>query len=363
MRDEKGLRRQWALLRSLTSRHVGLTIRQMADEVGVTQRTIRRDLDVFRSVGFPLEEQVGDFGLKTWRIRGGRDQPALSFTFEEAAALYLGRRLLEPLAGTLFWEAARGASQKIRAALGTSAMEYLDGFATFFHQSGVGIGDYGPKAELIEELLVAIEDAKVARLLYRSEKAPEPTGRDVHPYGVVYHRGALYLIALDADQGLVKHYKVDRIESVETTSTAFTRPESFDLSAHMSSAFGVYRGGEPIDVVVCFAPAVARYVQEARRHGSQELTTQPDGSVLARFTVSGTEEIKRWVLGFGSKAVIQEPDWLRREVVEELRAMTAAYATPESGTYGTATEILVPTTVTPKTSRKARVGRRVEPKE
>jgi predicted DNA-binding transcriptional regulator YafY len=191
MRDENCLRRQWTLLRALTSRHMGLTIRQMADEVGVTGRTIRRDLVVFRDVGFPLVEEIGEFGLKTWRIRGGRDQPALSFTFDEAAALYLGRRLLEPLAGTLLWEAERGASQKIRAALGPSVMEYLDGFAAIFHQTGVGIGDYASKAEIIDELLVAIEDGKAARLVYRSERASGSSCRDVHPYGVVYHRGAL----------------------------------------------------------------------------------------------------------------------------------------------------------------------------
>jgi WYL domain len=133
--------------------------------------------------------------------------------------------------------------------------------------------------------------------------------------------------------------------------------------SHMSSAFGVYRGGEPVDVVVRFAPAAARYVREARRHGSQELTPLPDGGVLARFTVSGTEEIKHWVLGFGAKAVIQEPECLRREVVEELRAMASTYAMPESGTYGTATEILVPTTVTPESSGKAQAGRRAGPKE
>jgi predicted DNA-binding transcriptional regulator YafY len=208
MRDENCLRRQWSLLRALTSRHLGLTIRQMADEVGVTERTIRRDLVVFRDVGFPLVEEVGEYGLKTWRIRGGRDQPPLSFTFDEAAALYLGRRLLEPLAGTFLWEAASGASRKIRAALGPSVMDYLDGFASIFHQTGVGIGEYAAKAELFDELVVAIEDRKVTALHYRSEKAPEPSRRDVHPYGVVYHRGALYLIALDVEKASVKHYKV-----------------------------------------------------------------------------------------------------------------------------------------------------------
>src|SRR3954454_6858907 len=121
MRDENCLRRQWALLRALAARHLGLTVRQMADELNVTERTIRRDLDVFRGVGFPLEEAVGEFGRKTWRIRAARDQPPLAFTFDEAIALYLGRRLLEPLAGTPFEEAARHAFQKIRAALSPGA--------------------------------------------------------------------------------------------------------------------------------------------------------------------------------------------------------------------------------------------------
>ncbi len=58
MRDENCLRRQWNLLRALASRRLGLSIREMADEMGVTRRTIRRDLEVFRSVGFPVVLQL-----------------------------------------------------------------------------------------------------------------------------------------------------------------------------------------------------------------------------------------------------------------------------------------------------------------
>ena len=108
MRDETCLRRQWTLLRALTSRRLGLTIGQMADELGVTSRTIRRDLEVFRSVGFPLEEAVGEFGRKTWSIKAGRDQPPLAFTYDEVIALHLGRRMLEPLAGTPVRRGRRG---------------------------------------------------------------------------------------------------------------------------------------------------------------------------------------------------------------------------------------------------------------
>ena len=331
MRDETCLRRQWALLRALASRHFGLTVRQMADEVGVTTRTIRRDLDVFRTVGFPLEEDVGDFGRKSWRIKGAVGQPALGFNFDEAVALYLGRRLLDPLAGTPFGEAARSAFQKIRASLGAGALAYLERFAEAFYLTGEAAGDYAAKADLIDGLMVAIEDGKVARILYRSERSVEATHRDVHPYGVAYHRGSLYIVALDPDDRRVKHYKLARVEAVEVGPGTFRRPSGFDLSTHMAAAFGVYRGdGEPTEVRVRFTHAAARYVQESRWHESQRLTPLPEGDVLAVFRVSGTEEIKRWILGFGSKAVVLGPEPLREEIAAELRALVATYSAADA---------------------------------
>jgi proteasome accessory factor B len=310
---------------------VGLSIHEMADEAGVSQRTIRRDLELFRSVGFPLEEAVGEFGRKTWTIKPGRDQPPLAFTYDEAIALYLGGRMLEPLAGTPFGEAAGQAFRKIRAALGPGALAYIGRFSALFHETGIGHRDYASKSELIEELRFAAEERKEARLLYRGESDADASHRRVHPYGVVLHRGSLYLVALDAAQGVVKHYKIDRVEEVEVLARPFARPEGFDLAAHMASAFGVYRDGEPITVEVRFSPGVARYVREAQWHESQELAPQADGGVMATFKVSGTEEIKRWIMGFGAKAEILSPEGLRHEVVEELRAMLSTYSGPPDG--------------------------------
>ena len=52
---------------------------------------------------------------------------------------------------------------------------------------------------------------------------------------------------------------------------------------------------------------------------------------MAEFRLSVTEEVKRWVLGFGSKAVVLGPDSLRREVAEELQALLAAYQADVTG--------------------------------
>jgi predicted DNA-binding transcriptional regulator YafY len=356
--DEPALRRQWILLKTLSNRHQGLTVREMAADLGVNQKTIRRDLDLFRGLGFPLEDAVGEFGRKTWRIKGGGNQPPLSFSFDEAVALHLGRRLLEPLAGTLFWDAARRASQKVQASLGRVALDYLDRFSGFFHHTAFGTHDYSKRAELIDTLQLAIEDGKAVRILYRSERAAGPAGRDVSPYGLIYHRGALYLIALAAGEGKVKHFKLDRIEAAEVSTSPSVRPEGFDLATHLGSTLGVYQSdGEVITVRVWFDRAAARYVQESRWHESLRLTEQADGSVLAEFRLSSTEEIKRWVLGFGARAVVLEPERLRREITYELQTIAAAYADLERDSVPGVPSSDATAPVAPDTDRVGR-GRR-----
>src|SRR3954470_14442046 len=85
MPDATPIKRQWTLLRSLSSRQYGLTVREMAAEAGVNAKTIRRDLDLFREIGVVLEETTGDFALKRWKIRSWT-QPPLCFPLDEALA-------------------------------------------------------------------------------------------------------------------------------------------------------------------------------------------------------------------------------------------------------------------------------------
>ena len=178
MPEDSPLVRQWIVLRTLCSRRHGATVKEMVQEMGVSEKTIRRDLETFQRAGFPLEETVGEYGRKKWRIDPAKSQPGIAFTFDEAIPLYLGRHLLEPLAGTLFWEAAQRAFRKIRASLDPKALKYVEQFATMFHQTMVGVSDYSKKADLIDELMVGIEDHKAVFLTYKSMKATEPVTYD-----------------------------------------------------------------------------------------------------------------------------------------------------------------------------------------
>ncbi len=309
-----------------------MTVRELADHFGVTLKTVRRDLIVLRQVGFPVAETAGDHGRKTWTVVSSADGPQLRFTFDEAVALYLGRRFLEPLAGTLFWDAARRAYAKIGAWLTPGALRAVEKLLPSFVRTAVGASDYSKKSALLDDLSRAIEDHRITHVVYQSARATEPVSYDIYPLGLVYHRGALYVVGLaPRREGQPRHWKVDRIEAVQVTGLQFQPPEGFDLRKHLAGSFGIFEGHGDLTIKVRFSACVARYVTEGRWHESQKLTPQKDGSLLAEFRLSGTEEIKSWLLGFGRNAVVLEPKEFRDEMAAELHATACLYDAASDG--------------------------------
>jgi hypothetical protein len=185
--------RQWILIKTLASRAGGATLAELAEELEVCSKTIRRDLTVLLDSGFPVQEESREFGRKLWRLDPSWPKTDLSFTFDEALALYLGRQYLEPLAGTLIWEAAQRAFKKIRASLGRHALKYLERMLPSLPATAFGIADYSRRAEVIDNLMVGIEDRRVVFITYRSQRSTEPVTYDIHPYRIVRHRGSLYV--------------------------------------------------------------------------------------------------------------------------------------------------------------------------
>ena len=262
-------------------------------------------------------------------MEAGDNAFGLTFAFDEALALYLGRRFLDPLAGTMFWEASQRAFRKIRGMLSAEALRYIDRFSGLFHQTTVGTADYSKQSATIDSLMVGIEDCRAVFITYQSMRATEPVTYDIYPYGLVYHRGALYLVGRSVQRDEICHWKVARVEAAELTRVHFQRPEGFDLRRHLAGSFGVYHGDGDVHVKVRFAASVARYVAESVWHESQRLAPQKDGSLLAEFELSNTEEVKRWILSFGPAALILSPPSLREEIAADLQTMSQAYAEGE----------------------------------
>jgi predicted DNA-binding transcriptional regulator YafY len=334
MNDDPRLVRQWMLLRMLAARRNGVSIADMVRETGRGKKTIRRDLEFFQLQGVRLIEEAADGNLKLWKLAKLPDEADHSLDYLEAYALLVSRQFLEPLAGTFLWDSAQSAVRKIRSSLNETAISYLDQFGGMIHRTAAAC-DYSRKAELIDALVVSIEESSVASVAYHSLNATEPSTRDLHPYGFMFNFRALYLVAYAPERCKVQTYKVNRIEDVERTKKTFERPADFDMQKYLAGSFGVHSGyGEWIDVRVRFDAVVARYVSETCWHPTQRLVPQGDGGLIAEFRLNTTEELRSWVLGFGSHATVLEPDALRASVREELvRALESYPDCPRTDQY------------------------------
>ncbi len=320
------LERQWTILRILAARRFGATVRELSDEFGVSQKTIRRDLILLENLGFPVGPQKGTHGRNHWVAAWDQDTPPLTFDFCEILALYLGRSLLEPLAGTVIWDSAQSAFRRIKASLKEPALEYLGQLSALIHRTSFHNSDYRLKAELLDDLVVAIEDRLITHITYQSARSTEPVTYEVYPYGLIWHRGSLYLVAYSRDHDELRNFKLNRTSAVALESLKFQKSADFKLEDYLTGSLGVFHSNGPLrNVRIRFSPEVARYVQEHHWHHSQILTPQKDGSLLAEFQLASFEEVKSWVQSFGPNALVLEPEELRDEIVQELEKNLAAY--------------------------------------
>lgn len=323
--DNSALFRQWILLKILPARRLGASVESLAAEASVSVKTIRRDLLLFQELGFPLEEFRAGHGKKIWKL-SGQSGPSLSFNLDEALALYLARRLFEPLHDTLLWQSLEAAITKIRSTLNETALEYVENMLGRIRPAPLASSNYAAKAEIVDRLMIGIEDHKIVHITYRSVRATEAATRDVYPHGVVAHRGSLYLIAFAPEHDEIRRYKIDRIDNIEVSDFRFEQRANFDLDLHLAGSFAIYTGNEPVGIKVRFARAVARYIQEKTWPGCKATTRQSTDDIVLEFELNATAEFKSWILSFGPLAEILEPGFLRNEIAADLLAAGGQYA-------------------------------------
>ena len=316
------VRRQWRLLRLLGSAPQGLGVADLAAELDVAIKTVRRDLATLRRADFPLTEHAERHGRKRWRI-AAETVPVPRLRTDEIVALHLARRFLTPLAGTFFWQSLTEAFDKLQGLCPAAIASYAAGLDGVLHLTRRGHGDYRTQAEIVDELFRAAEERLQTVMLYRSRKATEPVEYEIHPLRLTWHHGSLYLDAWSADHGHVRTFKVDRVQSVEVGRLSFTPPEDFDADGYAAGSFGVWHGDDPIEVVVRFAPAAVRHVRESFWHESMTTRALPDGGLLATLRLTATAEVRAWVLSFGPRATVVSPPELVEGILADLHAMTA----------------------------------------
>ena len=136
------------------------------------------------------------------------------------------------------------------------------------------------------------------------------------PYQVWFYDGSFYLLGHCSLANEIRIFALDRIKMLHTTDEDFDIPSDFDFDALMQKSFGIFQG-PVVRIKVWFDKDIAGYISEKVWHSSQRIHEQIDGSVIFEAEVSGTDEVKFWVMSWGSKALVLEPEFLREEIRSE----------------------------------------------
>jgi predicted DNA-binding transcriptional regulator YafY len=290
----------------------GISAVDLAKQIGVSKRTVYRDLDAMDfDAGLHIWNEGGRFGLDADAFL-----PPLALTLPEAMSFFLAARLLTKATDELDTEII-GAFVKLAQVLPPVLAEQLQETADAFADT--------PADETFTRVLRGLTEALANRRIVEIEYQagiydPSRGMRRVrlHPYAIEpsAQTHALYVIGYDEEREARRTYKVERIREISLTPETFPA-QGPSVAAEMRAAWDVVGDDTPVDIAIRFGPSVAARVSETRWHPSQVTELEADGSLLWRARVSGLLEVRSWILGWGPDAEVLEPEMLRDWVAEK----------------------------------------------
>ena len=293
---------------------------ELAEELGVSERTVHRYMSMLDELGIPIYSERGPYG--GFSLVRGYKLPPLIFTPEEATALYLGAELVRDIWGASYFDAAAAATAKLDNVLPDALLQEVRQAQRGLLVTGWLRRDYGPWAPILDDLRRAVARRRRAVLSYQSFRQ-EVTKRTVDPYALALQWGNWYLVAYCHLRDDLRTFRVDRIQQVETGEETFEVPASFSAREHLMQ-MTQERPATYYRVAVRFEPEVAHVVRE-RREEWQELTEQADGSVMLAFDASDLAWPCRWVLTYQDKATVIGPPELAAMVRDAAQSIAARY--------------------------------------
>lgn len=313
MREDQQAR-HWRILCGLDGKRVGVTVRDLAEALDCSERTIYRDIRALEAAGFPILTERDGGPVRYRFIDDFKLGATLELSADELMALYFSRGLLESFEGTLFEGSIGSLVDKVMSRVPRQSAEHFEGLAASVAAGRGPRRDYAGKSRIMATIIEASKAGRTARIRYFAASSGQTLDREVEPYKLWCQGDAFYVIGHCHLRDEVRTFLVDRIESAEIGERSFEVPADFDFERYVSDSFRVFKDGEVRKVVIRFDNRVAHCFRERKWHPSQEFEVQDDGSVQVTMLAEGLEEICSWVLGWGSLALVLEPPELRDRV-------------------------------------------------
>lgn len=304
-------------LLGLLQRRPSWTAAEVAAQLGVTDRSVRRDVERLRALGYPVRATAGVGG--GYQLGAGSRIPPLLLDDEEAVAVGLSLRL--SAGGTV--AGAEEAALSALAKLDRMMPPRLSAEVRALH-SAVG-ALVGPSERISADILLMLAQACAGAVRVRFQYAGrggERSRRTVEPVRMITTGQRWYLMAYDVDRQDWRTFRLDRMHQVETTTWRFRPREHPDPARYVQDS-------------VTAAPY--RYVARVRLRASAEevaalippqvgrVEEEQDGWCLLIAGADDLEWLAMHVVRLGHEAQILEPTELK-EAAARLSQRLAALA-------------------------------------
>ncbi|WP_207208644.1 helix-turn-helix transcriptional regulator [Nocardioides oleivorans] len=283
---------------------------ELSDRLEVSARTLRRDVDRLRELGYTVDAVRGAAG--GYQLRAGGSLPPLLLEDEEAVAIAVGLRTAAAgaVAGMDDWSVQ--ALSKVLSLMPPRLRRQMDAVASQTDSPGPWEGAPVFDAAVLTTLAQACRDSEMLRFDYAAREA-EVTHRRVEPLRLVSIGRRWYLVAWDRDRTDWRSFRLDRISDPEPTGQRF-RPR--DLPGGDALAFvqqGIRRMPQRYAVRVRLAMAADDLAARVGRWG----TVTPDGAgCVLEMNVDDLDWPVMVLAGSGADFTVESPVELADKVAE-----------------------------------------------
>jgi predicted DNA-binding transcriptional regulator YafY len=294
-----------------------VTAAEVADELEVSVRTARRDLEALAMAGIPVYSQTGRGG--GWSLVGGARTDLSGLTAAEARALFL---VAGPSAAVT--PEARAALRKlVRALPETFRDEAEKAAAAVVLDAARWGGTAAPIPPHLEALQRAVVAGVQVRLDYR-DRSGARSERVVHPLGLVAKGSVWYLVAgTDAGQ---RTFRVSRVRAVTATGEPVVRPPDFDLAGTWAGIVDEIDRHQARERVRALAePAYLGWLRAQFGTRVTEGEPGPDGRIPVELGFEPDARPALVLAGFAEGLEVVEPDHVRDDLAALGRTLASRY--------------------------------------
>jgi predicted DNA-binding transcriptional regulator YafY len=177
--------------------------------------------------------------------------------------------------------------------------------------------------ENLPTLIHAIKNSYVTEFFYRKYDNSSQHTRRVEPYALKEFRGRWYLLAMEIDgrpeeRGCIKTWGVDRIEAPTLTGKMFQKNTEYDVEKEFADAFGIYsdRETEAEEIILSFSPMGGKYNESFPLHESQETLIDNEHEFRIRLRVKLTYDFVMELLSQSQNMKVIAPTDLKNRLID-----------------------------------------------